>query len=193
MVTGALSSGIDWLYPLRVISVFVAILWFARVYATLDWSWSWTAVALGIAAFAVWIALEPWAAPSSNSGSSAQGLASMTPVAAAAWLVFRVLGSVLAAPLAEELAFRGYLMRRLVSADFTTVSPARFSWLALVVSSGLFGALHPGRWLAGTLAGVLFGLAFARRGNVLDTVLAHATANLLIAITVLSTGWWSLW
>jgi CAAX prenyl protease-like protein len=109
------------------------------------------------------------------------------------WLVFRVIGSVFAVPLAEELAFRGYLMRRLLSADFSEVPPTRFSWFALAVSSALFGALHPGRWLAGTMVGAIFGLALYRRGNVLDAVLAHATTNALIAVYVLSTGSWSLW
>jgi CAAX prenyl protease-like protein len=109
------------------------------------------------------------------------------------WLVFRVIGSVIAVPFAEELAFRGYLMRRLISADWNDIPTTRFTWISLLVSSALFGALHPGRWLAGTLAGVLFAIALYRRGNVLDAVVAHAMANALIAAYVLSTGSWGLW
>jgi membrane protease YdiL (CAAX protease family) len=42
----------------------------------------------------------------------------------------------------EELAFRGYLMRRLTAAEFGGVTPARVSILALSISALLFGLLH---------------------------------------------------
>jgi membrane protease YdiL (CAAX protease family) len=56
----------------------------------------------------------------------------------------------------------------------------------------LFGALH-GRWIAGTLAGMLYALAVYRRGELADAVLAHTTSNALIAVYVLVTASWSLW
>ena len=108
------------------------------------------------------------------------------------WLAFRVVGSVITVPIAEELAFRGYLIRRLVASDFTTVRPGQFTWLSFVISSMLFGVLH-GRWLAGTLAGMAYALALYRRGEIVDAIVAHATTNALIAGFVLATGNWSLW
>jgi exosortase E/protease (VPEID-CTERM system) len=193
MVTGAMSNGFDWLYPLRIIAVAAVVAYYFGHYRQLNWTWSWSAVGLGGVAFVLWMALEPAAPSGSLHHPIAGGLAGMSAGGAAMWLVFRVIGSVFAVPLAEELAFRGYLMRRLLSADFSEVPPTRFSWFALAVSSALFGALHPGRWLAGTMVGAIFGLALYRRGNVLDAVLAHATTNALIAVYVLSTGSWSLW
>jgi CAAX prenyl protease-like protein len=95
-------------------------------------------------------------------------------------------------PLAEELAFRGYLTRRLIAPDFECVPLGRFTWASFLVSSALFGALH-GRWLAGTLAGMLYALALYRRRNLADPVLAHALTNALLAVHVLATGAWSLW
>ena len=108
------------------------------------------------------------------------------------WMVFRVVGSVVTVPLAEELAFRGYLPRRLQAADFETVPLGRFSWLSFLLSSMLFGLLH-GRWLAGTLAGMFYALALYRRRDLSEPVLAHAVTNALIAAYVLLTGTWSLW
>jgi membrane protease YdiL (CAAX protease family) len=52
--------------------------------------------------------------------------------------------------------------------------------------------LH-GRWLAGTVAGLLFAAALYRRGRLMDAVVAHATANALITAYVLTTGQWSIW
>jgi CAAX prenyl protease-like protein len=69
----------------------------------------------------------------------------------------RVLGSVITVPIAEELAFRGYVLRRLISSDFDNIS-LRFTWLSFLLPSFLFGALH-GRWPAGTVAGMFYAWA----------------------------------
>jgi CAAX prenyl protease-like protein len=111
---------------------------------------------------------------------------------AVAWISFRVIGSVLIASIAEELAFRGYLVRKLVAKDFESVPPGHFTWFSFIASSVLFGLLHQ-RLLAGTLAGAGFALALYRRGYLSDAVLAHMTSNALIAVAVLYTGYWSLW
>lgn len=196
MVTAALSggTGFDRLYPARVLAVLAALWACRRGYAGLRWAWSWQAVGLGAAAFAVWMALEP--APSSADPAAAgmaAGLAALPGPLAALWLAARVAGSVVTVPVAEELAFRGYLTRRLIAADFTAVAPGRFTWASFVVSSCLFGALHGGRWYAGALAGALYALALYRKGELSEAVLAHATTNALIAAYVLATGSWSLW
>jgi CAAX prenyl protease-like protein len=119
-------------------------------------------------------------------------LASLPGGWAAGWLAFRVVGAVLTVPLAEELAFRGYLARRLMAADFQDVPLGRFSWSSFLLSSALFGALH-GAWLAGTLVGMLYAAALARRGFLMDAILAHAATNGLLAAYVLVTRDWSLW
>jgi CAAX prenyl protease-like protein len=138
------------------------------------------------------MALESVAPTAPRGTELARGLEGVPAGLAALWLVFRVAGSVVAVPLAEELAFRGYLTRRLIARDFQSVAPGRFTWLSFLVSSGLFGLLH-GRWLAGTLVGMLYALALYRRGKVGDAVLAHATTNVLLAVYVLTTENWSLW
>jgi len=101
-----------------------------------------------------------------------------------------VLGYVVVVPFAEELAFRGYLTRRLIAADFTRVEAGRFTWPSFLVSSLAFGLLHDP--LAGTLAGMLFALALYRRGRLWDAVLAHAIANGGLLIWGLSTGSWGV-
>ena len=110
---------------------------------------------------------------------------------ATAWLIFRVIGSVITVPIAEELAFRGYALRRLISPDFDKVS-LRFTWFSFLLSSILFGALH-GRWVAGTVAGMFYAWAMYRRGKVGDAIIAHATTNALIAAHVLILGNWNYW
>jgi CAAX prenyl protease-like protein len=146
----------------------------------------------GAAVAAIWIALEPFASGGGSVNPIAAGLGALPPVAAAAWLAFRLAGYVLLIPLAEELAFRGYLMRWLISSDFESVPLGKFTWLSLVGSSVAFGVLHQERWLAGSLAGLAYALVLCRSGSFSDCVLAHATTNGLLAIYVLATGQWSL-
>jgi exosortase E/protease (VPEID-CTERM system) len=191
LMTGSFTSGFDGFYPVRVLAA-AAVLWrFRRDHVALRWSWSWPAASIGAATFLVWMALEPRTISDAGAALSA-GLAALSPAGANVWLAFRVVGAVVTVPLAEELAFRGYLTRRLIAEDFVSIPPGRFTWLSFLVSSALFGALH-GRWIAGTLAGMLYALALYRRGALADAVLAHATTNALIAVYVLATGSWSLW
>ena len=195
MITGALSIGFDWLYPARVLGTAAAIRLFWRrsiSWRTLAQSWSWRAVAIGAAVFVIWIGLERVTGRPDAGSSIGKALGEMPAGLAVAWLFFRVVGSVVTVPIAEELAFRGYLLRRLVSADFDQLTVVRFTWLSFLVSSVLFGALH-GRWLAGTVAGMCYGFAMYRRGRVADAVIAHAVTNALIAADVLILGNWGLW
>jgi len=101
-------------------------------------------------------------------------------------------GSALVVPISEELAFRGYLLRRLQGGDFTSVSPRAWTWFSLLTSSLLFGVLH-GRWLAGTLAGLAYAVLLVRTGRLGEAVAAHAVTNGVIAAWVLVTGDWSHW
>ena len=101
-------------------------------------------------------------------------------------------GQILVVPLAEELAFRGYLLRRLIAAEFESVSPGQFSPWALLVSSLAFGAIHAG-WLGSTIAGVMFGVAQVRGRSVGHAVLAHVVSNVAVAAYVLGFGQWWLW
>ena len=59
MVTGAFSSGFDWLYPVRVLAVFGALWCFRTAYASFSWSWSWHAIGLGLLTSIIWIMLAP--------------------------------------------------------------------------------------------------------------------------------------
>ena len=173
--------------------VVAASLWhFRTAYRQFFAGWSSAAMALGTLVFVLWLLLAPRMGPHASGVLLVEGLTALPPGWAACWLVLRMLGSVLTVPLAEELAFRAYLIRRFQSADFEAIPFQRFTWFSFLISSLLFGLLH-GCWLAGTLAGMVYALAVYRRGKPGDAVLAHAVTNALIAAYVLATGSWGLW
>jgi exosortase E/protease (VPEID-CTERM system) len=194
MLAGAVSTGgnpFDALYPVRVAAALAALVYFRRVYASIRWTCSWEAGAVGVLVFVLWMTLEP-SPDAEKQAAFAASLHALPTGLMLTWLVVRVIGSVVTVPIAEELAFRGYLHRRLIDVDFDRVSLRRFTWLAFVVSSVLFGVMH-GRWLAGTLAGMCYALLLYRRGELGDPISAHAITNAMIAAYVLATGHWLLW
>jgi len=192
MISRAASSGFEWLYPLRFLAA-AGVLWFCRrKYAALDWKFGWMAAAIGALVFAMWMGLD-WARGGGANAGMASGLAGLPAPARAGWLTFRTLAAVVTVPMAEELAFRGFLLRRLVSADFESVDWRRWAFFPVLISSVAFGVLHGDRWLAGTMAGVLYAAALRWRGRIGDAVAAHAVTNALLAAWVLMSGNWGLW
>ncbi len=192
MLTRLAGAGFDSLYPLRVIGA-AAVLWFYRdQLAGFRRDLSWFPLMLGGAVFIEWIVLQRPSDVSAEDLAFATRFGSLPASISSLWLVIRVIGAVITVPLAEELAFRGYLLRKLVNADFAQVDFRHFTLLSFVVSSTLFGLLHQ-QWLAGVIAGMLFAAAVYRRGALFDAVIAHSTANALLAVYVLTTHRWSLW
>lgn len=192
MISRATSGSFEWAYPLRFVAAAGVLLLFRRNYATIDWRCSWAAPVAGGVVFALWIALDRFAGPHVETGMPVS-LAASPAAARITWLVFRVLGAVITVPIAEELAFRGFLLRRLISADFESVSLRRWSLLAVAGSSLAFGLLHGERWIAGSIAGLLYAAAQKWRGRIGDAIVAHGITNALIAVWVLWGGHWSLW
>jgi len=192
MIAGALSGSFEWLYPLRFFAA-AGVLWMFRAkYSSLDWRVGWLGPAIGMGVFLLWIAIDRLTgAPAAN--AMPKVLAASSAVARITWISFRVLAAGVTVPIAEELAFRGYLLRRLISQDFESVPFSRFTWLSLLVSSVLFGALHGSLWFAGIVAGLLYAFAMIRRGRIGEAVAAHATTNVLLAAYVLLYSQWHLW
>ena len=96
-------------------------------------------------------------------------------------------------PIAEELAFRGFLLRRLISPDFEALPLHSFTWLGLGISSVAFGLLHGTLWFAAIVAGLLYAWTLIRRGRIGEAIIAHATTNALLAGYVLIFQKWHLW
>jgi exosortase E/protease (VPEID-CTERM system) len=191
LVTRAVTSDFEWTYGLRVLAAGAALWYFRRSYRELDWRCGPSAFVIGGAVFALWIGLDRFAGVT---GSAMPGALKQAATGVQlTWIALRVIGAVVTVPIAEELAFRGFLLRRVASSEFESVDLRRFSWIPFLVSSLAFGMLHGDRYIAGAIAGMFYAWAVMRRGRIGDAVVAHAFTNALIAIWVLSTGHWELW
>jgi len=191
LVAQAFSSGFDALYPVRVLVV-IAVLW--RLRRSLPWREcriSPAAVAIGAATFALWMILAP--GPSAAPAAAARDPSHLGQPWSTLWLLFRVAGSTVTVPVAEELFFRGFVIRRCIGEDVDGVPIGVFTWFSFLLSSVAFGLLHGDAWIAGTVAGMLFACALYTRKNLCDAVVAHATTNALLSGYVVATGSWSQW
>jgi exosortase E/protease (VPEID-CTERM system) len=188
----AASGYFEWLYPLRFVAAVIAIWNVRSELKKLNWRFGWLAPVVGTAIFFLWIAPVWWTHQRSASTLGA-ALAGLPFTARWVWILFRATAAVVTVPIAEELAFRGYLARRLVNRDFTAVPFAKMTLLSVGLSSVAFGLMHGQHWLAGIVAGLAYAGALKWRGRIGDAVVAHATSNLLLAAWVLILGDWAQW
>jgi CAAX prenyl protease-like protein len=192
MLATAVSGGFEWLYPLRFIAV-VGVLWIYRAkYRALDWQFGWFGVAIGVLVFALWMGCD-FLFAKAGEDAMPKALAAASTGARITWIVFRALAAIVTVPIAEELAFRGFAIRRLISENIDELPATSYTWIGLAASSIAFGVMHGNMWFAGILAGVCYAWALIRKGRIGEAVVAHATTNALLAAYVLYFQKWHLW
>jgi exosortase E/protease (VPEID-CTERM system) len=188
MLSHAMSGRFEWLYPIRLLACVAVLVIYRRRLLSLEWHWSWRGVLLGTAVFVGWVVGAHFLIPASGMPPE---LAAASPSLRWSWLGCRVVAFVMTVPIAEELAYRGFLMRRLQTRDFDSLVYQRVGWVAVVVSSVIFGIGHGAMWLPGIFAGLAYGWITRRQGQLGEAVAAHMTTNLLLAAFALGRGDWS--
>jgi uncharacterized protein len=193
-------SGGDWrwLAALRGFAAAALLAFFRRDYVELrevraaparasEWV---LAVAAGLALFFAWIHLDlaavAWPGRPGFDPTVAGGRVDW-PLAAA-----RLCSLALIVPLMEELFWRSFLMRWIASREFLSVDPQNVGAVALVVSSALFASEHS-MWLAGLLAGLVYGWLYVRTANLWIPIVSHTVTNGTLGLWIIATGQWRFW
>lgn len=190
-------AGRYWIYFGKTL-VGAWLIWMLRSrIAEMRWAFSWEAVVVGVVIFAVWVGLggvyygkgpdqpaEFWA-PFKCFGEGS--------LAAWFFILVRIFGSALVVPPLEEVFYRSYLYRNIAnSEDFQKISLTFFAWIPFLVTSGVFGLVHP-FWLAGILCGLAYQWLVIRKGRLGDAMTAHAITNFLLGVWVVWRGDWKFW
>jgi CAAX prenyl protease-like protein len=187
------------LYPVRFVLVLSAILLFSRPYIDLRPTRALASIGIGIGVFLVWIAPDHlfhyrhfWLFENSLTGKAASSIA--PDLKAASWfLLIRAVGSVALVPIAEELFWRGWLMRWWINSDFQRVPLGTYAPGAFWLVALLFASEHGPYWEVGLAAGVIYNWWLIRTRSLADCILAHAVTNAILAVWVLATGEWQYW
>jgi uncharacterized protein len=164
----------------------------------------WAGVAVGLVGIVFWIVLSQlkleqavadslptWLQPSARVGFDPFREISR-PAAFWTFLAARLAGLVLLVPVAEELFWRGFLLRWLISADWENQELGRFTPFSFLGVTLLFTLIHP-EWLAAAVyCSLLNGLIYWKR-DIWNCIVAHGVSNAVLAAYILYTGAWELW
>lgn len=190
LITGLLNDGFSWLYPVPVTLAALSLILLRGKFSDYTMTSPMISCLAGLVVFVIWLALIP-----RNPNYEAiffDNLYSRGSFLAVLWLIFRVLGSSIIVPVAEELAFRGALWD--VTEEFLNfdISITGKKIIALFATSIAFGFLHDDV-VAAIIAGFIYGaLRFYDYGKS-SPIIAHMVTNSLIALYVIVLGAWTYW
>ncbi|WP_447979466.1 CAAX prenyl protease-related protein [Candidatus Nitrospira bockiana] len=192
------SSVALWLYPIKTAVVLGLLIYFWPEYTELRERW-WRrssdlvlALATGLVVYALWVRMDwPWAM---QGDGPANGYDPFQAGVGVGWILagIRLFGASVVVPIMEELFWRSFLMRYLISSKFDAVPLGAFTPLSFIVTVALFGVEHD-LWLAGMMAGAAYaGVLYATK-RLWPCILAHGVTNFALGVHVLLTGEWKWW
>jgi uncharacterized protein len=185
------------LYPVKVLSVALLLFLFRKSYREIRLKElfgplvSLFALVTGIGVFVFWINLDqPLATLGTPRGFDPNLFReeSMRLLLTAS----RLAGAALVVPVMEELFWRSFLIRYIISPDFSSIPMGRFTWPSFLITAVLFGLEH-NLFLAGILAGIAYNLLLYYSRSLSACILAHGVTNLALGIYVLKAGKWYFW
>jgi CAAX prenyl protease-like protein len=189
-----------WLWPAQVM-ILSAVSFFCWPQGLGAVPKQWLAsIAVGLAVFAIWIGpdlLFPGYRRGILFSNALTGQPHSTlPLAAqqSAWvLTWRMARATLAVPIAEELFWRGWMMRWIINPQFNRVRLGTYAAAAFWITALLFASEHGPYWDVGLITGVIYNAWMVRSKSMADCILMHAVTNGVLSAYVLATGNWQYW
>ncbi|MDP9099810.1 MAG: CAAX prenyl protease-related protein [Verrucomicrobiota bacterium] len=192
--SGWLTAPEHWIYPTQTLLCGALVLWFWRDYELRAPRKVWFAIAIGLAVFILWIAPQQFLGFAARlTGFDPERFAGQP---AMYWTVvlFRFLRLVIVVPLVEEIFWRGFLLRYLISEKFTAIAIGTFSWISFMAVTAGFGFAHSrADWIPAFICGALYNLVAFRTRSLASCVVSHALTNLLLGLWVMHTRQWGFW
>lgn len=201
---GWLGLGYEPWYVLKTLAVAASLVYFRKEYPPFSKTGLVLALFAGIAGCLLWIALAKL--QSAIPGIQALldlvqqgGRTAYDPFAGegvtaprVAFVAVRLIGLALVVPLMEEVFWRGFLARYLISEDFRSVPQGKFTPFSFAIVTLAFASVHP-EILAALAWGAAINVLYHRTANLWACVTMHAVTNALLGIYILVTGEWQLW
>ncbi len=185
------------LYPVKAISVGVLLIILRKSYSELHWgdlkrpAATFAGLLIGVTVFLLWIQMTwAWAVFGKLNGFDPTSVSEN--LTRSLLIIFRIIGAAVVVPIMEELFWRSWLLRYIVSQDFQSVAIGRFTLSSFLIGTAMFGLEH-NLWLAGIMAGAFYSILLYRTKSIVQCIVAHAITNLLLGIYVLNTGKWYFW
>jgi uncharacterized protein len=189
------TASLFWLYMAKTVLA-AWVLWQVRPFVReMRWAVSWEAVVVGVAIFAIWVGFDGLYPRMSEPGEGANPFAQFGKGSALAWayVIVHIAGMTVIVPPAEEIFYRSFLYRYFVKIDFLSMPLSQFHALSFVVTSVIFGLVHPAWWLPGIICGLAYQWLVIRKNRLGDAMTAHAITNFLLGTWIVWKNDWSFW
>lgn len=157
-------------------------------------------IAIGAAVFVVWVAPDlvfpgyrrHWLFHNPLLGTAQTSLSEAARLNPAI-LTLRTLRAALIVPIVEELFWRAWLMRWLISPVFEKIPLGAYQPAAFWICAVLFASEHGPYWDVGLIAGIAYNWWMIRTRSLGDVILAHAVTNACLSLYSITAGKWEYW
>jgi uncharacterized protein len=105
----------------------------------------------------------------------------------------RIIQAVVIVPILEELFWRAWLMRWLISPQFEKVPLGAYQAGSFWITAVLFASEHGPYWDVGLIAGIAYNWWMVRTRSLGDCILVHAVTNACLCGYVVATRHWEYW
>lgn len=183
-----------WIFPLQTVGCGLLLWRFWPAYNLARPRGMGLGIGIGVLVFLVWISPQSFFGfDPRRTGFNPDTFAGQ-PALFWSTVILRFLRLVIVVPLAEEIFWRGFLLRYLIDEQFDRVPIGTFSWLSFSVVTGAFALSHStADWPAALLTGAVYNWVAYRTKSLSTCVVAHATTNGLLGLWIMSTKQWGFW
>lgn len=187
-------------YPIRVVLLAAVLVVFSRQVIDLRSSHRLETAVLGVAVFVIWVGpdmvfpayRQHWLFQNAITGEISNPVPEsvlLSPLV----LWSRIIRAVVLVPIIEELFWRAWLMRWLISPRFEKIPLGLFQPAAFWIVAVLFAAEHGPYWDVGLVTGIIYNWWMVRTRSLGDCILAHAITNACLCGYVVATHRWEYW
>jgi CAAX prenyl protease-like protein len=183
-----------WIYPLQTLLCAALLVFFRGQYEFHPLRQPSLVLAIGLFVFLLWIAPQQFLHfPHRGDGFNPEVL-KFNPGLYWTTILLRFLRLVVIVPLVEEIFWRGFLLRFLISEKFDSVPFGSFSWISFAIVTVAFALSHAfADWPAALATGALYNLVAYRTRSLLSCILTHALTNLALGLWIVATRQWGFW
>lgn len=189
-----------WAYVGRTICSVLLMLLLWKRYTPIKWDYWWLGIIGGILGIIQWIGMDTllqhqWPMMFALNPEKAFNPSTYFQSSGAmwSWIVVRMIGASLVVPLMEELFWRDFLWRKIISPNnFKLARVGEWDSLAFWGVAIAFCFVHP-QWLTAIGWGLMVGGLLLYTRSLGACIIMHGVTNLLLSLYVLKNQAWEWW
>ena len=186
-------------YVARGVIVAILLVVFWKRYTPIRWTHLWLGIVVGIVGIVQWVGQQAllersfeYFKPDPEAFNPYKAFSN--PTLMWSFILVRAATAVLVVPVMEELFWRDYLWRQILSPnDFKLAKVGEFEWPVFLIVPALFATVHGAWWPTAIVWALMIGVLLVYTKSLGACIIAHAVTNLLLAVYVLKYQAWHLW